>query len=133
MRLFIGIPLPAAVEAELLAVCRRLRSANDGLRWSAPESWHITLQFLGNSSPEQFDCLAARLADVRCGPVAVRLGGLGVFDRAGVLLLEVEPTPGLVALQQLVTARTARCGFAAEDRPYQPHITGSSQRRGGQT
>lgn len=123
MRLFVGIPLPAAVEAELSTACRRLRSENNSLRWPAPESWHITLQFLGNATVEQFECLAQRLAEVRSPPVAVRLGGLGVFDRSGVLLAEVEPTAGLVALAQRVTAETAACGFAAEQRPYRPHIT----------
>lgn len=124
MRLFVGIPLPAQVEAELSAVCRRLRSEDESLRWSAPESWHITLQFLGNATTEQFECLAARLAEVRSRAVTVQLGGLGVFDRSGTFLLEVEPTTGLVALEQQVTAATAGCGFAAEERPYHhPHIT----------
>ena len=45
MRLFAGIPLAAAVIDELSAISIRLRSNDDGLRWSAPESWHITLQF----------------------------------------------------------------------------------------
>ena len=123
MRLFVGIPLPDRVVAELTAVCGRLRSGNDGLRWSAPESWHITLQFLGSATAEQFDCLAVRLAEVRSGPVPVRLGGLDVFERAGVFVAEVELTPELVTLQKRVTAATAHCGFQAEDRPYHPHIT----------
>lgn len=114
MRLFVGIPLPEAVEAELSAVCRRMQSGSGGLRWAAPESWHITLQFLGNATAEQFDCLKARLAQVRAAPAAVRLGSLGVFDRAGVFFVEVEAGASLVALQERVTAATAGCGFVAE-------------------
>ena len=51
--LFIGIPLAAATANDLTAAVNRLRStanqraASGNLRWSAPESWHITLQFLG--------------------------------------------------------------------------------------
>lgn len=123
MRLFVGIPLPQTVQAEVSAVCQRLRSENDGLRWSAQDSWHITLQFLGNATPEQFDCLVAWLATVRSVPVTARLDGLGVFDRAGIFLAKIEPAAALVALQQRVTAATAECGFVAEQRPYQPHIT----------
>lgn len=123
MRLFVGIPLAAPGTKQLAAACRRLRAAHDGLRWSAPESWHITLQFLGSSTAEQFDCLTARLAEVRSGPVPVRLGGLVVFERAGVLAAEVELTPELALLAQRVTAATAPCGFQAEERPYHPHIT----------
>ena len=45
MRLFIGIPLSAAVVRELAALTAGLKSADDGLRWSAEAGWHITLQF----------------------------------------------------------------------------------------
>lgn len=123
MRLFIGIPLAESVVAGLTAVCNRLRSKEDALRWSAPESWHITLQFLGSATPEQFDCLTNHLARVRSVPVSLRLDGLGIFDRAGVFLAKVEMTPELTVLQNRVTVATAHCGFVPEDRPYQPHIT----------
>lgn len=123
MRLFIAIPLAKSLVAELAALCSRLRSKEDSLRWSAPESWHITLQFLGSSSPQQFDCLTTQLARVRSVPLPLRLDGLGIFDRAGVFLAKVELTPELTALQERVTAATAHCGFVPEDRPYQPHIT----------
>ena len=123
MRLFVGIPLAEAVIAELAAVAARLRRREDGLRWTEPDSWHITLQFLGNTTQEQVQCLAARLAEVRSTPVPVRLGELGCFDRAGVFFAGVGLTPELLALERLVTAATARCGFAAETRPFHPHIT----------
>lgn len=41
----------------------------------------------------------------------------------GVLFVDVHVTPELLALQQAVTAATAPCGFAPEQRPYHPHIT----------
>jgi len=123
MRLFIGIPLADAVARELSALCGRLHAGTDGLRWSAPESWHITLQFLGSTTEEQYACVAARLAEIRSAPVRVRLGGVGIFERAGIFHVEVELTDELVALQQKVTAHTIPCGFEMEDRPYRPHIT----------
>lgn len=123
MRLFIGLPLADEVAAQLTALCGWLRSNADGLRWSAPESWHITLQFLGSATAEQFECLKMQLAGVRAAPFAVRLGGLGVFDQAGVLLVKVEVTPQLIVLERRVVEATARCGFEPEERPYQPHIT----------
>lgn len=52
MRLFIGIPLAADVVRELAALTARLRSPSDGLRWSAAEDWHITLQFLGQTKAD---------------------------------------------------------------------------------
>ena len=95
----------------------------DGLRWTAPESWHITLQFLGNATAEQLQCLTARLGEVRSAAVAVQLGELGCFDRAGVFFVDVAVTPELAALERSVVAATSRCGFVAEARPFHPHIT----------
>jgi 2'-5' RNA ligase len=123
MRLFIGIPLAAAVLSELKAVSARLRSNADGLRWAAPETWHITLQFLGNTDPERYQCLVDRLGALRCPLVPVRLEELGCFDRAGIFFAGVGLTPELVSLEQRVTAATALCGFVAEARPFRPHIT----------
>jgi 2'-5' RNA ligase len=123
MRLFVGIPLTATVMRELTAASAQLRSDGDGLRWAKPESWHVTLQFLGNARPEQYECVVARLQELRLQPTPISLEGLGCFDRAGVLFAGVRPTEELLLLRQRVTAATAVCGFAAEHRPYQPHIT----------
>jgi 2'-5' RNA ligase len=123
MRLFVGIPMAAAVIDELSTISLQLRSKEDGLRWQTPESWHITLQFLGNTSREQYECAAAQLRTLNMPPVPIRLEGLSAFNRAGILIAAVTLTPELLLLQERVTTATAHCGFVAETRPYQPHIT----------
>ena len=123
MRLFVGIPLAAPVVRELTAASARLRSDGDGLRWSKPESWHITLQYLGNTEPGRYECVVARLGELRLSPVPLWLEGLGCFDRAGVLFAEVRPAPELLLLQRRVTQAMEACGFPLDARPYQPHIT----------
>jgi 2'-5' RNA ligase len=123
MRLFVGIPLSSAVLSELTSVVARLRSNSDGLRWMEPESWHITLQFLGNTEPEKLTCLVIRLGEVRSPSVPVHLTQLGFFDRAGVFYADVRLTPELVALADRITVATAVCGFVPEVRPFHPHIT----------
>lgn len=130
MRLFVGIPLADAVMHELAAVVARLRvdesrvrPSAGGLRWTEHESWHITLQFLGNTTQDQFECLTARLFEVRSATVPVQLSELGFFDRAGILFANVAVTPELVGLQQRVVSATSQCGSIAETRPFHPHIT----------
>jgi 2'-5' RNA ligase len=134
MRLFVAIPLSAAVADELTAITARLKSHGDGLRWQQPESWHITLQFLGNTSREQYECIVPRLRELHLPPLPLRLEGLGFFDRAGVFLATIKVSPALLHLQQRVAAATEPCGFVPEARPYQPHITlarsGRGQREG---
>ncbi|HEX4230387.1 MAG TPA: RNA 2',3'-cyclic phosphodiesterase [Bryobacteraceae bacterium] len=123
MRLFIGIPLDDAVLTELSAIAARFGSTGEGLRWPAPETWHITLQFLGNTGQEQYACIVARLREIRSAAIPVELEGTGFFEHAGIFFAGVRPTPELMSLQQHVTRATGRCGFVTEDRPYRPHIT----------
>ncbi len=118
--------LAAATTRDLGAIADHLRSRTASeslLRWSAAESWHITLQFLGSTTPQQYECVTARLRELHQPPFVVELGAVDTFDRAGVLFVDVRVTPQLVALQQAVIAATIPCGFMPESRPYHPHIT----------
>jgi RNA 2',3'-cyclic 3'-phosphodiesterase len=123
MRLFVGIALAPEVRDELSRLTSRLRRADDGLRWSASESWHITLQFLGNSDRNEYECAIARLGEIHRSPFDVHLDAPGVFDRAGVFFVGVHPSTELTALERHVVAATTLCGFTPETRPYHPHIT----------
>ncbi len=123
MRLFVGLPLAPVLVDELAAISMRWRSSQDGLRWSEPASWHITLQFLGSTAEEKYECILARLREVRSPAVPIALEGLGFFDRAGIFFAGVALTPELIAIQQQVTLATSPCGFIPETRPYHPHIT----------
>lgn len=123
MRLFIAIPLTPESLTRLSAAVARLRLPHDGLRWTAPESWHITLQFLGEASPQQCSSLMESLKAVKIAPFLVHIEGLGCLERAGVILVGVRPNPQLTALERQVTAATAPVGFVAESRAFRPHIT----------
>jgi RNA 2',3'-cyclic 3'-phosphodiesterase len=123
MRLFVGIPLSPIVIDELTKLTTRLRSKEDSLRWLPPETWHVTLQFLGSTDQQQYKCLVPRLREILFPPIPIRLESTGVFDRAGIFYTDVKPAPALLVLQQSVIAATTPCGFVPESRPYQPHIT----------
>lgn len=134
MRLFVGIPVNPAAAPDLRRLQNQLMSGvppkqADELRWSSPEDWHITLQFLGHVNGEQYHCVAAALQTLSFPGFSVHLDRMWVFDRAGVLYAEVQPTPELLALEQAVLALTRPCGFVPEDRPYHPHVT-LARRRG---
>lgn len=123
MRLFVGIPLPSPVIEALDSVHRSLRGPGDNLRWSSPETWHITVQFLGECSANTSECVIERLAEIRSPRFPVVLKDTGVFERAGVFWAGVEVSAELRQLEKQVVTVTGRCGFTAEDRPYHPHVT----------
>ncbi len=121
--MFVGIPLGEAAVKELAALVERLKSPADGLRWSAAEGWHITLQFLGSTTPEQLECVRKRLVAIRARRFAVELEAPGFFERAAVFFVGVRLSAELESLERQVTAATEPCGFGREERPYHPHIT----------
>jgi 2'-5' RNA ligase len=133
MRLFIGIPLAPDVVDALEGLSQRLRSTEDGFRWSSPLSWHITLQFLGETSDAMYACLLAQLKEIRSPAFSVRVEGTGFFDRAGVFFAGLSDSHELSHLQKQVVAATARCGFVAEDRSFHPHITLARAKGGART
>lgn len=123
MRLFVGIPLAEKTVNELSAISLRYQSPNDGLRWSLPQSWHITLQFLGSASEQQCACIISQLHALQHLAIAIEIGPMDFFDRAGIFFAGVRATPELISLQQQVTSATSHCGFAAESRQFHPHLT----------
>jgi|SRR6185503_14030922 len=123
MRLFVGIPLPPEVLEALEHLSRSLRTSDDNLRWSSPDTWHITLQFLGETSIQQYQCVVSRLGEIREPEVPVWLSGTGIFDRAGVFWVGVNVSPELRMLEKQIVPTTGQCGLTAEDRPYHPHLT----------
>lgn len=123
MRLFVAVGLSPEAARALRRIREAFAAASRDLRWSSPEGWHITLQFLGAVDPDQVACVQARLAEIQVEAVTIRLGGLGFFERAGIFYAGVSLTPSLLALEQEVKAATRACGFVPETRAYSPHIT----------
>ncbi len=128
-RLFTGIAVTPAQAPEVVECAAALASEYQGLRWSAPAGWHVTLQFYGMVTTEQEACLRQVLAQVRGSVSSLQIRGIGFFERAGVLLAQVVPNADLDALQRAVVTVSRTCGFLPEERPYRPHVT-LARRRG---
>lgn len=123
MRLFVGIAVSEAVKESLERLTLRLRAKDDGLRWSTPDQWHVTLVFLGEVEDDAHAKLVQALRGVRGAALKLRMERLGVFERSGILYAEIEVSEELLGLYEAVAAAVKRCGLEAEDRPYRAHIT----------
>ncbi len=123
MRLFVGIALANPVIKELSSISLRLKSVGGGIRWTTPDTWHITLQFLGSASPEQYNCVVSQLNELRSSSILIELGKIEIRSRAGIVFARATPTPELLSLQHLIAVSTSVCGFLPQSRAYHPHIT----------
>lgn len=135
MRTFIAIEFPAAAHEQLQTLSDQLRAylhmqrVPDCLRWSALANLHLTLRFLGETTPAQTPRIATGLREVTADHTAfaLTLGGVGGFPNLRQPRLVWLGVGGnlrqLNALQAAVEQATQLAGFAAETQPFSAHIT----------
>jgi RNA 2',3'-cyclic 3'-phosphodiesterase len=113
-RLFVAAWPPAEVVDELEDIARPPR---EGVRWTRPDQWHVTLRFLGETSPPvamaALEQLATTAAQAEVGPALARIG-------RGYLAL---PVRGLHDLATAVVDATAAVGDPPDDRSFRGHLT----------
>lgn len=124
LRLFIAVPLPSSVKETLQQWASSHKQQLPFRKWTHPEDYHITLQFLGDTSQEQYEQLCQALASVKLSPFQLQLNELGSFgSKQAPRILWAGLSGDLPALQQLQQQVVANSGFQAEERSYRPHIT----------
>jgi 2'-5' RNA ligase len=127
IRAFLALEIPESIKSELEAARRPLVEALPRARWVRPEGMHLTLKFLGESSPEVLRSTAADLAR--------ELGGLGSvtvgFDGAGFFPSRTRPrvawlggrAKGVEPIVAVVEGVSEAHGFSREPRPWALHLT----------
>jgi RNA 2',3'-cyclic 3'-phosphodiesterase len=141
MRMFAAVVPPQDVLDELEEFLDPRQEAPQGsaeLRWTRPESWHLTLAFMADVPQRSLDDLLERLARAgrRRDPFTLRLAGGGAFPnpgRAKVFYAGVEAAADdLEELRRLSTgarAAAAKSGASADGATFRPHLTLARMRR----
>jgi len=82
-RCFAAVPIGEALRSQLAAAVETWKARPDleGLRWTDPDGWHVTLAFLGAVNADGIDDIRATIAGVAAGSQALELetGGVGGF------------------------------------------------------
>lgn len=129
MRLFVGLAIPQDIRSRLAA----LTGGIPGARWVAAESIHLSLRFIGEVPGGAERDIDAALAAVGGAAFALRLSGLGCFERRGrvhALWAGIEKQAALMALQDRVESAVVREGFDPERRKFKPHVTLARMKNG---
>lgn len=128
MRLFIALNFPQKERDRIHAAARPLRESGFPVNWIEPESYHLTLKFLGDVRAEVIptvERVVDRVAEATSTfPMAI--GGFGAFPtirRPRVLWMGVDPSPALRCLKQDLEWGLANHGFERETRAFHPHVT----------
>lgn len=136
IRCFVGLPLPQAYKDALAGLLPRLRSRiSVRVSWTTPDTWHLTLRFLGETLPERVEAATAALAGVRFAAFDLEAGGGGFFPdarRPRVVWAGLSRGgPECAALARAVDQALAPLDFEPERRPFSPHLTLGRVKEGG--
>ena len=127
MRLFIAIEIPERIRTAYAALLREFHHIAPHAKWVRAENLHVTLKFLGETSPEKLQQLQDVLAAVHSPePVRLEFRGLGFFPnekRPRVFWAGMETSPNLKTLAADIDQAAHRLGFPLENRPFAPHLT----------
>lgn len=135
-RLFIAIRIPAEIREAMGRISNRLSQQLRFAKWTFPEDYHITLQFLGDTRVDDIPAIIKALKQVAAEstPFELMLQNWGTFGApAAPRVLWAGLSGDLDKLKQLqrnVTLATLPLGFAAEARDYNPHLTLARKYRG---
>lgn len=121
-RLFFALWPDAATRAALQA-CAPRRARRSG-RPTPGEKLHLTVLFLGPTTPAARQCVESAADTVRCLPFTMHFTRIGYFPRSRVLWAGMAEVPeALAALHEALKDAARSCGREVETRAYSPHIT----------
>ncbi len=130
MRAFFAVALGGELRERSAQLARELaaRPGGEGVRWTAPDSYHLTLRFLGNVATSAIAQLAERAHDALagCAPFALSFGAPLAFPtarRPKLIALAAQPEDLLAELSARLEKVAVEQGIPPEARAFRAHLT----------
>ncbi len=120
-RLFIAVWPDAETRVALSLAGTRFAASG---RSVAPPNLHLTLTFLGSSSPEAVPRLLRVMREAHPLACNLHLDHFGYFATGKILWLgSAHPVPALLHYQRRLSIGLRQAGFPTENRTFKPHVT----------
>lgn len=121
IRSFIAIPVPDGQAGALYKVQHALEVG----RPVAPESWHVTLAFLGEQPETVLEELHERLSELSVPAFGIRIAGTDIFGgrTPSLIYAGVDRSEALVHLRDKVRAAARGAGVNLPRERFRPHVT----------
>ena len=89
-----------------------------------PHNWHITLAYFGAADETMQQCLEQQAAKIKIESFELRLNQAGYWPKVKVAWLAPINIPDVLSrLANELQSVIIPCGYKAENRVYQPHLT----------
>jgi len=124
MRLFVALDIDADIRRRIAEFRDQMRPFAPDVRWVGPETFHVTLQFLGET--RKIDDIQRALRQVKGSPIDLTFRGVGFFPNPKlprVFWVGIESGENLQKLVKAIGAALHPLGFERDKGPFKPHLT----------
>ncbi len=124
MRLFVALDIDPEIRRAITAFRDQMRLLAPDVRWVGPETFHVTLQFLGET--KKLEEIRQALQQVKCTPTQLAFRGAGFFPNSRaprVFWAGIEGDEHLQMLATEVAKTMLPLGFESDATSYMPHLT----------
>jgi len=127
-RTFIAIKIPPQKALKDTIQALKYKFEKSKIKWVNTEDFHLTLHFLGETSPEQIEKINEILncTALQNAPFEIELKELGAFYKNRqplVIWVGIAENKKLTNLFSRLRESLSENGFILEDRPFSPHLT----------
>ncbi|HLG86404.1 MAG TPA: RNA 2',3'-cyclic phosphodiesterase [Alphaproteobacteria bacterium] len=122
MRLFVGIGIPPEIRTRL----KLITGGVPGARWTEPDSYHLTLRFIGEADRPTGERIDVMLSELSAPAFDLELQGVGQFGsgrNSRALWVGVASSPALAHLARKVDRAVVAADLPPDDRNFTPHVT----------
>ena len=124
MRLFVALDIDSEVRRRITEFRNQMRPLAPDVRWVDQETFHITLQFLGETN--RLDEIQRALQSVRAAPIELSFRNTGFFPSPKsprVFWVGIEADQNLQEVVNSVGQVLRPLGFEPDAAPFTPHLT----------
>src|SRR5271169_4474635 len=124
MRLFVALDIDADIRARIADFRNQMRPLAPDVRWVGPETFHVTLQFLGET--KKLAEIQGALRQVKGSPTTLAFRNAGFFPTPKsprVFWVGIEADEHLQDIAKSIAAALQPLGFERDKGPFKPHLT----------
>lgn len=132
MRLFVALDIDSDIRDRIAEFRTQVQSLAPDVRWVRPETFHVTLQFLGET--KKLEEIQRKLQQVRSSPIAMAFRNAGFFPNPKsprVFWVGIEADEHLQELVISIAEALRPLGYERDPGPFKPHLTLARAGSGG--